>query len=243
MKLKLLAAIPVALALATSPVLACKGVNKLLEEDFSSPETAWVEQVPTMVIKDRKLHLTTEPQLHSSASYEGEFFNDGDLCVTVTAPDVKDDSVGMAGVMFYLTNNYEFYAFLINPADGKAGIIRMSNGEFLFPVPARRADGMNLGGKSVNTLRVTWKDGAVTAYVNDKLFAQFRAKPPRNGKIGLYAESAGATWSFSNVLVTDPPRVGASEMIEPQTSARAFMDRRVAGNRAVGSLTAPAQQR
>jgi hypothetical protein len=242
MLLKLLTSIPVALALATSPALACKGVNKLLEEDFSNPETAWVEQLPTMVIKNGKLTLSTEPLLHSSTSYEGEFFNDGDFCVTVTAPDVKDDSVGMAGVMFYLTNEYEFYAFLINPAEGKAGIIRMSNGEFLFPVPARRAVGMNLGGKSVNTLRVTWKDGAVTSYVNDKLFAQLKAKPPRNGKIGLYAESAGATWSFSNVLVTDPPRIGASVIIEPQTSARALMDRRVAGSRAVGSLPAPAQQ-
>lgn len=194
-----------AIAVLLSPAFACKGVNKLFEDDFSTPDSAWVERARTMIIKDGKLQLTTEPRRHSSASYEGDFFNNADACVTVIAPDVKDASIGIAGLMFYLTNSYDFYAFVVSPA-GQAGVIRMLNGDFLTPVPPRKADGTKTGGNSSNVLRVTWNNGSVATYINDRPFTTFKANPPRNSKIGLYAESAGATWSFTNVLVTDSPR-------------------------------------
>lgn len=206
MPLKFIAGLAIALMVASAPAHACKGLDKLLEDDFTDPESAWAEQVPVMEIKEGKLRLTTEPGRHSSASYEGDFFNNADVCVTVTAPDVKDESLGFAGIMFYLTPAYEFYAFIISPANGKAGVIRMVNEEFLTPVKGRRVKAMKLGGNSTNTLRVTWDNGAVATYVNDELVAKFNARPPRNGKIGLYAESSGATWSFSDLLVTDPPQ-------------------------------------
>jgi hypothetical protein len=206
MSLKVIAGLAIALIVASAPAYACKGLNKLLEDDFTDPESGWAEQIPVMEITGGRLLLTTQPGQHSSASYEGDFFNDADMCVTVTAPDVKDESLGYAGIMFYLTPAYEFYAFLIGPGNGRAGVIRMVNGEFLAPVKERKAKGMKLGGKSVNTLRVTWNNGAVATYINDELFAKFKARPPRNGKIGLYAESSGATWSFTHVLVTNPPQ-------------------------------------
>jgi hypothetical protein len=190
---------------AAPPALACKGVNKLLEDDFSDPGSGWVEKAKTMAIEGGKLRLTTEPKHHSSASYEGDFFNNADACVTVIAPDVKDASIGMAGLMFYLTGTYDFYAFVMSPT-GTAGVIRVLNGEFLFPVPARKAEGAHIGGNSTNTLRVTWDNGSVATYVNDRPFVKLKAKPPKNGRIGLYAESTGATWSFTHLLVTDPPR-------------------------------------
>jgi hypothetical protein len=202
---KFLTIMIVAMALASGPAFGCKGVNKLLEDDFSNPESGWVEKVRTMAIKDGKLQLTTEPKRHSSASYEGDFFNNADACVTVIAPDVKDASIGVAGLMFYLTNSYDFYAFVINPT-GQAAVLRLLNGDFLTPVPPRKAEGIKAGGNSSNVLRVTWNNGSIATYVNDRPFTTLKAKPPRNGKIGLYAESAGATWSFANVLVTDPQR-------------------------------------
>lgn len=206
MLLKSIVGLTVALIFMSSSAFACKGLNKLLEDDFSNPEFGWAEQNVEMVIKDGKLQLTTAPGAHSAASYEGDFFNNADACVTVTAPDVKDDSIGYAGIMFYLTPSYEFYAFIISPGYGTAGVIRMVNGDFLMPIKGRKAKGINLGGNSTNTLRVTWEKGAVATYVNDQLFARFKAKLPKNGKIGLYAESSGATWSFSDLLVTDPPQ-------------------------------------
>jgi hypothetical protein len=200
-----IASVIAALAIASGPASACKGANKLFEDDFSSSESSWVERVPTMTIKDCKLDLKSEPNRQASASYEGDFFNNADACVTVTAPDVKDASAGVAGLMFYLTNSYDFYAFVISPT-GQAGVLRMLNRDFLTPVPPRKAEGIKTGGNSSNTLRVTWDNGSVTTYVNDRLFTKLKANPPRNGKIGLYAESAGATWSFTHVLITDPPR-------------------------------------
>ncbi len=194
-----------AMVVALTPASACKGVNKLFEADFTAPEPGWVQRAPTMIIKDGTLQLTTEPKRHSSASYEGDFFNNADACVTITAPDVKDASGGVAGLMFYLTNSYDFYAFVISPT-GLAGVLRMLNKDFLTPVPPRKAEGVKVGGNSSNILRVTWNNGSVATYVNDQPFATLKANPPRNSKIGLYAESAGATWSFTKVLVTDPPR-------------------------------------
>jgi hypothetical protein len=204
MSLKFITALAAVLIFVSEPVLACKGLNKLLEENFTDPEPAWAEQNVEMTIKDGKLQLTTAPGAHSSASYEGDFLNSADACVTLTAPDVKDESIGAAGIMFYLTPSYEFYAFLIAPGTGTAGVIRMVNGEFLLPIKERKAKGIKTGGNSINTLRVTWHKGAVTTYINDTLFARFKAKVPKNGKIGLYAESTGATWTFSDILVTDP---------------------------------------
>lgn len=202
---KIISIVLVALAFAPGPANACKGLNKLLEDDFSNPGSGWLQQAPKMAIKGGKLQLTTEPMQHSSASFEGDLFNNADACVTVTAPDVKDESIGIAGLMFYLTNKYEFYVFAVSPAVGKAGVLRIVDGEFLTPVEFRAADGIKTGGNSVNTLRVTWNNGSVSTYINDHPFATFNARPPKNGKIGLYAESSGATWAFTQLLLTDVP--------------------------------------
>jgi hypothetical protein len=199
----------IAAAVATisaGPAIACKGVDKLLEDDFASLDFSWQELGPKMVIDNGRLTLSPEFPSHSSTSYEGDFFNDADACVTVVAPDVKDDNIGLAGMLFYLTNDYQFYAFVILPGAGAAAVMRFSNGDYLTPVGFRPAKGLKTGPNSKNTLRVTWNKGSVATYINDVPFATFKAKPPANGKIGFYAESKGGTWSFDDLLVTSAPR-------------------------------------
>ena len=193
------------LLLLTSPSMACKGLDKLLEDDFST-NNMWRELAPEMQIAQGTLQLSVEPNHHSSTSYEGDFFPSGDACVTVIAPDIKDDNIGIGGLMFHLTGNYEFYTFVVAAGTGQAAIMRYSNGEYLYPVAFKPTNLVQTGPKSSNTIRVTWQEnGSVAAYINDKPFANIKVKPPRNSKIGFYAESMGGTWSFDNLLVTSVP--------------------------------------
>jgi hypothetical protein len=70
---------------------------------------------------------------------------------------------------------------------------------------------MKKGANMTNTLRVTWKGTSVATYINGQAFATYTLPQAfQNTMIGLLAQgdasaTAGATWKFTNLKVTNVP--------------------------------------
>ncbi|MEA2903710.1 MAG: hypothetical protein QOI12_1097 [Alphaproteobacteria bacterium] len=202
MSLKFLSGVVVALAIAATPALACKGRNVVLADDFSKEDPAWSRVFGEFAITGGKATLKGEPGFIAMAAYEGEFFDAGDGCIDVTFPDGGRQIPGIGGFAFGITDKDNFYAMFVN-ADGVAGILRLSKGKWLQPVPARKSDALKTGAGATNTLRITLKGTAATTYINDKPFAQINVPTIAGTKMGMYAEPEGLVWQFDNVKITD----------------------------------------
>jgi hypothetical protein len=205
MSLRFVSAVLLAVATAASPAFACKGPNLQFSDDFKTedpgwqPYGAWV----TFSIGGGKIQVKSDPGSFAAATYQGFFMDSGDACVDVYAPDVKDPASVIGGFMFGGVGT-DFYAFVLRP-NGNASLFRRENGGWLTPVGEKKADGAKTGANAVNTLRVSWKDTSGQAWVNDKLFANFKIKSIKNGKFGVYSEPEGNTYQFGNVKITDVP--------------------------------------
>jgi hypothetical protein len=186
-------------AAMSSPALACKSPTLVFSDDFTTPDSAWFVDNGQFVVASGKAQLTAPANQLGEVHYEGFFADAGDLCVESTAPAVKDLSSVSGGLVFGMTDFSNFYIFLVQ-GDGQAAIVRRQNNGWLVPVPNKAAPGFKAGG--ANTLRVTWKNGAGAAYVNDQLVFNFKYQPFTNGKFGLYTEG-GNTYSFANIKLTN----------------------------------------
>jgi hypothetical protein len=202
MSSRLITGAVLALMLAGSPALACKGPNLIFSDDFRDVDPAWAPGYGTFAIASGRATLKTDPGYIGNVFYQGAFFDSGDACLDVITPEAKNTSNMIAGFLFGGIGNNDFYAFIINP-DGNAGVIRMQNGGWLHPVPTRKADGIKPGANAVNTLRVTWSGTTGAAYINDKLFSNFKTQGFKNTTIGVYGETDGATWAYDNLKITD----------------------------------------
>jgi hypothetical protein len=142
--------------------------------------------------------------------YQGSFFADGDACVTITSPSVRSPTDISAGIAL-TADDGSIYFPSIN-LDGTAGVSRLTGAGWLNPVPARKFAGIK-GGAAANTLRVVWKgpppqgsknpaDPTVQIFINDKPFINFKMNPNADRKFGLYAQTEGNTYQFSDLAIT-----------------------------------------
>jgi hypothetical protein len=205
MSLRLVTAVLVALAAASSPALACKGASLMFTDDFKTEDPAWQPYGDwiSFSISGGKAQLKSRPGSYALATYQGFFLDSADTCVDVIAPDVKDPATVCAGLMFGGVGN-DFYVFFVRP-NGHGAVYRNQNGGWLTPVPDKVADGAKTGPGVSNTLRVTWKNLAAQLYVNDKPFANTKTLPISNGKFGLYAEPEAGVAQFANMKITAAP--------------------------------------
>lgn len=155
-----------------------------------------------------------------------------DACVDVTSPSVADASQAAAGIAFGQNNSSGFYVFAVEE-DGQAAVAQFQQQPFgwSYLAPWQAVQGLNTGANARNTLRVTVSPAAgaigssATFYVNGVTFAtlalpSLQAPPAQAAdtqqapgtKLGLWAEGdpgpnpvAGATWSFSNLKITNVP--------------------------------------
>lgn len=198
-------------AVVASPALACKGTESLLRDDFTEADPAWNVWWPdtsSFDIADGKVAAKADPGLWGAMFYEGSFFPAADACVDIAMPDVRDPSIVWAGLVFWSGDaNYIVY---LTP-DGKAGVSRVNNQGWLYPVKAKAYDAIKVG--QANTLRVVWSappaagstgsaDPFVQVFVNDQPIFKFKVKPNENRQIGLAISTEGDTFEFSNLSVT-----------------------------------------
>ena len=192
--------------IASSPALACKGRNVILADDFTTPDAAWGDNDDSFIIGSGTLQLKPAPGSTLGGVYQGELFEDADICIDMVMPTGRNPPNG--GLLFWWQDWDNAYLFQAD-ATGSAAVFRWQRGRGLFPVSWRKAPSLKTAANAVNTLRLTLKGGTATAYINDQRFATFKGNPPQGGgMIGAFGASENGvsnTWTFSNLKVTDLP--------------------------------------
>lgn len=205
MSWKLVTGVVVAIGLAASPALACKGKTVLFEDNFKDADPAWASG-EGFSIEFGQAKIAVKPNGGLTSLYGGSLFENADMCVDVTIPEAKHPSYTAGGIVFWAQDYGNYYGLFID-ANGGGAVVRLQNGKWLYPVSWRKSDGVKVGTGQVNALRVTLKGNTGVAYINDKQFAMFKGQPPANGsQFGLHGESEADrqnAWSFANVKITD----------------------------------------
>jgi hypothetical protein len=208
MKTKLVLVMLVALMVLslTKTVLACKGSQVLLEDNFATLDPAWGDVNANLSVANGK--LVVQPEINSSYVLlnQANIFEDIDACVRLT--QVKsDDPTYSAGLIFWAKDSSDYYYFLVT-SDGWYAVKRWVNQRSLSPVPWRESPAINKGLGQTNQLRVVTKGTQATLYVNDTELVSFKGQPPQGGGfVGVIAfSSEKATnknvWEFSELKVT-----------------------------------------
>jgi hypothetical protein len=196
-----------ALAIAASPALACKGTEEIFSDDFADDSGMW-GSADWIAVGGGALELKLPAGYQGVARYRGDTPKDFDLCVDLTYPEAKKPDGGtFAGISLWFKDYDNQYVIATTPI-GAVGAFRVSKGKLTLQAPFRKYPQMKAGAGQTNTLRVTVKGPAVTVYANDQRVAGFRGVPDE-GFLGLIAESESDNsnaWKFSNLKVTDAPK-------------------------------------
>lgn len=210
----------VMLAMSAMPAFACNGPT-VFPVNFLAADPAWTPgilppdltpTIPVLVIFGGQASVTPPVGNFVLLSYNGNFFDNNDVCVDVTGPTVADTTQATAGISFGQTDA-SFYVFAIQE-DGQAGILSYDLTTLIWSylVPMAPASALKGGTNVTNTLRVTWNGakGTATAYINGQQFATFAIANLKNSMFGVWCEgdpgvnpTTGATWQFANLKITD----------------------------------------
>ena len=206
MKLQTITAAMLALTIAASPALACKG-EEIYSEDFSSSDGPWAN-APWFGIAGGAAEFKMEAGNSGFIPYLGGNFKEFDVCVDVANPAFKNaDAPPVGGLAFWFNDFQNMVGVLVAPA-GVMFAISSSKGRTILASPPRKVNALKTGNGVTNTIRVTAKGNNVTFYANDQRVGTFRGTP-NDGLIGLIAESEKdqvTSWKFSNFKLTEPPK-------------------------------------
>jgi len=190
----------------SGPALACKGKTVLLEDNFEDVDPAWSVS-DAVSIGSGKLTVTPQPGYTSAAWYNGQLFDDADICVDLVTPATDKPENSAGGILFFWDDWDNYFTF--STSGGKAALVRYQKGKYLTPISWRDIPGMNAKPGSVNTLRLTLKGNVGTVSVNDKQFGTFKYPQGASTQLGLFGstprDGSPVTWTFQNVKVTDAP--------------------------------------
>jgi hypothetical protein len=208
MVLRSFAGAMLALAVAVSPALACKGETEIYSDDFTDQSGPW-EGTDNATIGGGFATLKAEGGKNAVLMYTGGLVQEFDLCVDISMPASRDPNGGaVAGILFWFNGNPpEFYGFITTPG-GVTGALRLKDNKPLVVSPFRKQNAVKTGTDAKNMFRITAKGNAVTVYANDTRIAGFRGTPA-DGYLGFYAEGekdTGSAWKFSNFKLTDAPK-------------------------------------
>ena len=195
-----------------SPALACKGTDSLLRDEFTEADPSWNVWWPdtsSFDIADGKVAAKVDPGYWAVMMYDGDFFPAADACIDITIPAVGDPTTVWAGLTF-LDEKYANWIVYLTP-DGKAGVAKVTNDGWLYPVKAKAYDSIKQ--EEANTLRVVWSgppaagsteaaDPTVQVFVNDEALFKFKVKPNANRQVGVAIQTEGETVEFSNLAIT-----------------------------------------
>jgi hypothetical protein len=196
----------IALSIAASPALACKG-EEIFSDDFSDDLGPW-DQTQFSKIGGGKAELQLRPGYWGVVRFVGDTPKEFDVCVDITYPEAKNPDGGTAGGLAIWFKDYENTFVVATTPVGVAGVFRINKNKYTLLSPFRKYNPLKAGAGQTNTLRITAKGNQVTLYANDQKLASFRGAP-EEAYIGLYAQSwEGETenvWQFQNFKLTQPP--------------------------------------
>ena len=203
MAFRLIASVFIALAVASAPALACKGREVLFEDKFQEEDPGW-EQVSGLTMGGGKLELKPEEGKWDWSVYGGAAFKDADICADFVTPSARDATA--AGLLFWSRGNDNWFALRINN-QAEAQVLRLQGENFLQPVTWRAAPALKKEPNSVNQVRVVLKGNTGSAFLNDKLLANFKGVPPLGGQFGIIASSVkgqSSGWAMTSIVITKP---------------------------------------
>jgi hypothetical protein len=220
MSLKLVASALLAMAVTSAPAMACMGPTVLYSDNFQQASPAWQAPPGEMTIAGGHMSLTPPQGQTTAAIYMGGYYDNADTCIDLVSPSVTDVTNAMAGLVFGIslptaadssqapqapTTMYMFGLF----ESGQAFVAQFQNGTVVFLVPPQAASAVLAGPNVTNTLRATWNGTSGTAYINGQQFSTFNFPQAfQNALIGLMvagdaSATAGATWNFANLKITN----------------------------------------
>ena len=195
------------MATGGSALAVCQGTTVLYQDTFDKLQPTWGEPRDALNVANGQLVVTPGVGKVFWAANTANFYDDIDMCVSMTTVTGVDPEAAKAGVIFWYVDVNNFYVFELAP-NGKASVWRRQRGRWLKQVDWQDAKGANQGDGAINELRVTTIGGQANFYVNDEPFKDLAGSPPDNGQeIGVFAASpdaGAATYSFDNLKVTKP---------------------------------------
>jgi hypothetical protein len=203
MSLRTVTGVLLALSLASSPALACKGTTTTFSDEFTTEEPSWQALYGEFSVANGHAQLKSDPNTIALVVNTGDYFDGGELCVDVIAPDYRAGGIQVGGLVFGLKDDANYFAVWVSPADGLVGVVAKKKGEWVMPVPGRRNEAIKKESGAANQLRVSWKSSRAVVYVNDKQFAAFAMPPMKNAHFGMWAQTEGNTWQYDRFKITD----------------------------------------
>ena len=206
MALRTIVGAMLALAIAGSPALACKG-EEIYSDDFAEDSGMWGTG-DFFKIGGGSMELKLQPGYKGVALFQGAQPREFDACVDITYPEAKKPDGGtVGGFVFWFKEWANHYVVATTPV-GAVGAYRMNKDKFALQSPFRTNPAVKAGAGATNTFRVTVKGNAITIYANDQRVAGFRGAP-EDAWMGLFSESEpdnSNAWKFSNFKLTEPPK-------------------------------------
>jgi len=200
--------IAAALLVAATPAFACKGKTTMFSDDFREVDDSWGSDPAYVSVEDGRVKVKTDANTGYGILYSSTAFDKFDFCLTVRMPNNVEPTVsdGDGGLIFWASDNSNYYAFLISP-NGAATVQRKNKGKWTVVVTSKKIEGVKTGPGAKNRLRVTADGGNLTFAINDLRFASIKGQaPPEPGQIGLRADSEATkrdAWKFFDLVVTD----------------------------------------
>jgi hypothetical protein len=203
MAFRILTSVAVALALISTPALACKGRNTIMSDDFAKEDASWQAVWGEFSVANGRGQLKSEPGNAAMVLNGSDYVESGDICVDLIAPNARNLFAGIVFNAVVQGDAAGLYTFIANINEGTVAVGRLTKGKFLLPVGWRKSDAINQRANATNTLRLTWKGNNATAYVNDKQVASFGVQSQKETYVGLLAWPEAETFQFDNFKVTD----------------------------------------
>jgi hypothetical protein len=191
---------------AANAALACQGSKVLFEDKFDSADPTWGPETDKFKITGGQAVVRPSAGEYYWSWNTGFLFEDADICYSATMLDKPSDpSLSYGGVMFWVADNENFYAF-ITASNGYFKVGRRLSGNWVTdPIGWTVSPSLKQGPGQANTVRVKLEGNQVTAEINGTKAVTFKAQPPdRPSAIGILSGSGPepGSWAFSGLKVT-----------------------------------------
>ena len=195
------------------PAFAAPCPGKILFQDsFAKANAGWnftpASDGSKPAIENGKfvLHLATSSSTRTEL-YQGDVYDDANICITVKAPEADKPETRSAGISFWGKDYNSYYMFWISTA-GNYGVSRLTGGRWITPISPTPSAAIKKGGGQTNTIRVQTKGDDAILFVNDQQIATISGHAAEGGSLaGFYGDSSSATgnvWEFTDFTVSKP---------------------------------------
>jgi hypothetical protein len=189
----------------------CSG-KVLMQSGFHAGDSKWPIGSTTWTdqeIRDGALMLKYRKNVASQLLYNGDVYDDVQICVNVKLVDSVAADKEYASVVFW-AKDYSSYYVLWFDGSGAVGVLRKAGDRWLFPLPPQNDVLVNKGVGQTNALRVALRGNNADLFVNEHRVGSITGQPvPGGSQVGLRAEGAipnhtNTVWEFSDYVVSKP---------------------------------------